>query len=85
MNKDILGKYRVDHLGDFGVMRFSELAFSLFHATIPDARFFSPCSLVLRIDYLSFDHTWVQYNNREHIESTPYRQIIEIIPSPLPG
>lgn len=66
-------------------MRLSELAFSLFHAPIPDDRFFAKRSLVLRIDYLSFDPTWVTYNLREHIESTGDRQIIEIIPSPLPG
>jgi hypothetical protein len=61
-NKDILGKCRVEHLGNFGVMRLSDLAFSLFHAPIPDARFFSPRALVLRIDYLSWDPTWVRHN-----------------------
>lgn len=84
-NKDILGKYCVEHLGDFGTMRLSQLAFSLFHAPIPDARFFSPRSLVLRIDYLSFDPTWVTHNLREHIDSTVDRQIIEVIPSLLQG
>jgi hypothetical protein len=83
-NQDILGKYHVEHIGDFGVMRLSYLALSLFHAPIPDARFFSPRSLVLRIDYLSWDPTWVRHNCSEHIDSTWDRQIIEIIPSPLP-
>ena len=84
-NKDILGKYRVEHFADFGTKRLSQLAFSLFHAVIPGLEFFTEHSLVQRIDYLSFDPLWVLHHGREHISSTPYRQIIEVIPSPLPA
>ena len=83
-NQDILGKYHVEHITNFGRERLSHLAFSLFHASIPDTQFFSIHALVLRIDYLSWDPTWVQHNQNEHIESTRDRQIIEVIPSPLP-
>jgi hypothetical protein len=83
-NKDILGAYHVEHIGEFGRERLSHLALSLFHAPIPDAQFFALQSLVLRIDYLSLDPTWVRHHSSAHIESSQDRQIIEIIPSPLP-
>lgn len=60
------------------------LAFALFHADIPEVDCFAKNSLVLRIDYLSFDPTWVVHHLDEHISSTPDRQIIEMVPSPLP-
>ena len=39
--------------------------------------------MILRIDYLSLDPTWIRNNERQHILSTSDRRIIELIPSPL--
>lgn len=82
-NGPSLGKYQIHTRADFGRYMSSELAISLFHAPIPDDRFFRKWSLVLRIDYLSFDKSWTQHTWVEHITSTHDRRIIEVIPSPL--
>ncbi len=70
---------------DFWYSRKSAIWISLLHAPIPDLIFFEDTTIILRIDYLSLDPTWTIYNEREYIGSTPYRQIIELIPSPLIG
>ncbi len=46
---------------------------------------FDQPALILRVDYLSLDPIWISHNGREHIKSTRDRQIIELIPSTLPG
>jgi hypothetical protein len=68
---------------DFWYLRKSAIWISLLHAPIPDLVFFEDRAIILRIDYLSLDPTWIIHNEREHIESTSHRQIIELIPSPL--
>ena len=66
-------------------MRKSAIGISILHASIPDLELFAPRALILRIDYLSLDPLWLTHNEREYILSTPDRQIIELIPSPLDG
>jgi hypothetical protein len=36
------------------------------------------------LDYLSLDREWIKNNEQLHIASTHDRQIVELIPSPLP-
>lgn len=60
------------------------MTFVLFHTDIPAIDSFSKGALVLRIDYLSFDKSWIVHHLDEHISSTCDRQIIEVIPSPFP-
>lgn len=55
------------------------IALSFLHADFPIDFY----TLVLRIDYISLDTTWLTYNEREHIHSTESHKIIEIIPGPL--
>ena len=83
MNHHVLGNVYVRNLSLFWKERHSSLAFSLFHAPIPDMRFFVDHALVFRIDYLSFDPVWVNRHGVEHITSTKDLRIIEIVPSPL--
>jgi hypothetical protein len=71
------------NLSDFGRIRLSSLALALFHIEIPGDDCFAQNSLVLRIDYLSLDPEWARLHGSEHIRSTPYHRVIEIIPSPL--
>lgn len=66
-------------------MRKSAIGVSILHTPIPDMDCFAPRALILRIDYLSLDPSWVSQNGTEHIASTRDRQIIELIPSPLEG
>lgn len=66
-------------------MRKSAIGISLLHFPLPDLILFEKNALILRIDYLSLDPTWVSNNEIEHISSTQDRQIIELVPSPLPG
>lgn len=68
---------------DFWYLRKSAIWISLLHAPIPDLNFFAEKALILRIDYISLDPTWIENNEWEYIWSTPDRQIIELIPSPL--
>lgn len=83
LNSRYLWEYQVRNLHTFGEQNISKLAISLFHAPIPDIRYFTKWSLVLRIDYLSFDPTWTIYTLTQHITSTSDCRILEIIPSPL--
>ncbi len=83
MNTAVLGRVSVEGIEDFWHDRQSGLAWSLFHAPIPENRYFREKSLVLRIDYLSFDMSWTMHHGSEHISSTDEHRIIEIIPSPL--
>lgn len=62
----------------------SDITLALFHADIPSIGYFTKDSLVLRVDYLSFDNSWISHHLDEHITSTSRRHIIEIIPSPIP-
>ena len=64
-------------------MRKSAIGVSILHAPIPDMDLFAARALILRIDYLSLDPSWVDKNETEHVLSTRDRQIIELIPSPL--
>lgn len=70
---------------DFWNMRKSAIWIFLLHSPIPNLDLFEEKALILRIDYLSLDPIWIQNNEKEHILSTPDRQIIELIPSPLIG
>ena len=53
---------------DFGVWRASTLAISVLHANIPPLHLFAKQALILRIDYLSLDPLWLQYNEMFHIQ-----------------
>lgn len=57
----------------------STTAIAFFHAQFPRDRY----ELVLRVDYISLDPTWVAYHGMEHIDSREGSHIIELIPSPL--
>lgn len=83
-NRHLLTEVEIHDKRGFWKERLSDIALALFHADIPEADYFSKGSLVLRIDYLSFDPTWTVHHLYEHIASTHDRQIIEVIPSPLP-
>lgn len=84
-NQHLLGDIEIRDRADFWKERPVSLALALFHADVPDMRYFTKGSLVLRIDYLSFDKTWTLHHLDEHISSTEDRQIVEVIPSPLSG
>jgi hypothetical protein len=66
-------------------MRKSAIVVSILHAPIPDLDIFAHRALILRVDYISLDLSWVSQNGTEHITSTPDRQIVELIPSVLEG
>jgi hypothetical protein len=83
-NQHLLGKVEIQRKGDFWKARLSDIALALFHADIPEIEYFTKGALVLRIDYLSFDKTWLVHHLHEHIASTSDRRIIEVIPSPIP-
>lgn len=85
LNQEQLPSYSIQSRQDFGKMRKSQCAFALFHAPIPDQQYFEQNSLVLRVDYLSFDPVWNQYHESEHISSTPSHRVIELIPSVFPN
>ena len=82
-NRDDIGSFDIFDASDFWMLSW-EILFLLFHhpllENVPERDI-----LILRIDYLSFDPSWVAHHGSEHIESKPRRQIIEIIPSPLPS
>lgn len=78
-----LPKCSILPIWNFGLMRKSKIAFSLFHTPIPKKAFFATESLILRIDYLSFDSDWLHSHGKEHISSSLHQKVIEIIPSPL--
>lgn len=59
------------------------LCITLFHTDFPEILLLPKWSLVLRIDYLSFDPTWVKHHWSYHIASTDACVVREIIPSPL--
>jgi hypothetical protein len=82
-NRHLLTEVEIHDKMDFWKERSSDVALALFHAEIPDIQHFAKNSLVLRIDYLSFDPTWTIHHLDEHIASTEDRCIIEVIPSPL--
>ena len=84
LNQEQLPEYSIQDRQDFGKMRKSQCAFALFHAPIPDQQYFEQNSLVLRVDYLSFDSVWNQYHESEHISSNSSHQVIEMIPSVFP-
>jgi hypothetical protein len=75
----------IGEIGDFWYLRKSAIWISLLHAPIPDLVLFTEKAILLRIDYISLDPTWIWNNEREHISSTSYRRIIELIPSSLGG
>lgn len=79
-NKDNLGEYHVFHTDEISVRWFSAVIFLLFHHPLPKISD-TVRHIILRIDYLSFDPVWTEYNGHEHILSTPDVPIIEIIPS----
>ncbi len=83
-NQENLPEYTVQLRHNFGNVRKSQCTFTLFHALLPDRHYFEDNSLVLRVDYLSFDPVWNQYHESEHISSTLHHRVIEIIPSVLP-
>lgn len=70
---------------DFWKKRLSKIALSLLHAPIPKSTLFDKKSLVLRVDYPTFDNVWSMQTWVEHIYSQENHQIIEIVPSPLTG
>lgn len=80
-NRDHIAPYCIREKKDFSLDPW-EVLLLLFHHALPEN--LPHHILVLRIDYLSFDPKWVPYHGHEHIESSPQRKIIEIIPSPLP-
>lgn len=82
-NSHFLGEYRVRDIADFGHYEKISFCIALFHTPIPSREFFISSSLILRVDYLSLDPSWIHYHEKEHIDSTPEQRIIEIIPSPL--
>lgn len=69
-------------ISTFWYLRKSAIWISLLHSPLPDLVFFEEKALILRIDYLSLDPSWIENNEKEHIASTVHRQIIELIPSP---
>lgn len=71
-------------IGQYGQNIPAPILFLLFHFPIPHT-LPSRVKAVFRIDYLSFDPSWVQYHLSEHIASTQIRKVFEIIPSPLPS
>ena len=81
-NRDDIGSFDIFDTSHFW-MSSQEVLFLLFHHTFPESLPESDI-LILRIDYLSFDRAWIAHHGSEHIASNPWRQIIEIIPSPLP-
>jgi hypothetical protein len=82
-NTHLLGNYLVRDIADFGHDKKISFCIALFHAPLPSREFFTVSSLILRVDYLSLDPSWILYHEKEHIDSTPEHKIIEIIPSPL--
>ena len=78
-----IGEVAIGDISEFWLIRRSAIGVSILHAPIPDLDLFAPRALILRIDYLSLDPSWVSQNENEHITSTPDRQIVELIPSPL--
>lgn len=58
--------------------KFGEVAISFLHSDFPNGEY----GLVLRVDYLSLNDDWLEYNNKFHISSTEKNKIIELIPSP---
>lgn len=58
--------------------KFGEVAISFLHSDFPKGEY----GLVLRVDYLSLNDDWLEYNNKFHISSTEKNKIIELIPSP---
>ncbi len=80
-----LGEVAIGDIAEFWILRKSVIGISILHAPIPDMDFFAPRALILRIDYLSLDTSWISQNGTEHITSTRDRQIIELIPSVLEG
>ena len=82
-NSSSLPEYSLALLSDFWTESLSEFCLVFFHAEIPDEKYFTRSSIILRLDYLSLDPEWLQYHESSHILSTPERRIIEIIPSPL--
>ncbi len=80
-----IGEVAIGDISEFSILRKSAIGISILHAPIPDMDFFALRALILRIDYLSLDPSWVSQNGTEHITSTRDRQIIELIPSVLEG
>jgi hypothetical protein len=78
-------KFPIFSFADFWKSQKSEVAISLLHTPIPDVSYFTERSLVLRVDYISFDKDWVSNNGSEHISSTSSHKVIELIQSPLPA
>jgi hypothetical protein len=79
-NRTNLPEYIVFHTVEISDRWLSIVIFLLFHHPIPKISD-TVRHLILRIDYLSFDPVWIEYNGHEHILSTPDVPIIEIIPS----
>jgi len=84
-NRHLLGEVEIHDYSLFWALRRTSVVWDLFHAKIPERQYFSEGTLILRIDYLSFDSSWTVHHLDEHIASTGSRQIIEVIPSPLSG
>lgn len=84
-NKHLLGHFIVRDITEFGRDEKILFCIALFHISLPSREYFAPWALILRVDYLSLDPAWIIYHESEHIDSTPERRIIEIIPSPLRG
>jgi hypothetical protein len=78
-----IGDIAIRDITMFCHMQKSAIMISILHTPLPDLDLIAPHALILRLDYISLDPLWLQYNETEHIASTPDRRIIEVIPSPL--
>lgn len=79
-----------EYLPDYEIFLFQKerstyelVIFLLFHFPVPET-ILAERHMVLRIDYLSFDPTWIVNNENEHIFSNITCEIREIIPAVFP-
>ena len=82
-NTHILPEYHIFPFDTFEKSSHPRFVLSLFHCTLISFDKISLHSIVLRIDYISFDRSWCHFHETEHIESHPLRKVIEIIPAPF--
>ncbi len=83
-NQSILPGYRVLSRDTFPKDSIPRCILSLFHSELIPFTLIPFGSLILRIDYISFDRSWCSFHESEHIQSVPERRIIEIVPAPFP-
>lgn len=60
-----------------------EVGISLLGAPLPEVGQLASRSLIIHLDYLSFDRQWIKNNEHRHIRSVPDHEIIELVQSPL--